>query len=338
MKCRHEPPQSTIMHIISGYWLSQAVRLAARIRIADAIGSTSATLEEIAQRTSTRPDELQRAMRALTCHGFFKQSDDGAFAQTPLSEALKSGVPESMRAILEAELGHDHYQSWAEIEGCLRQGGTAFERRYGMPVWRYCAQHPEMESLFGEAMSNLTEIANRAVLESYEFASFDLAVDVGGGHGAFLSAILDRHARPQGILFDLASVVEEAAGSSAVRRHPDRVRTCAGDFFEGVPQGGDLYLLKFILHDWDDDNCVSILSNIRNAMAPTGRLVVVEIVIPTESEPHLGPLIDLNMMVMTGGRERTEAEYRNLLAKSGFRLQRVVATPSPFNVIETVIQ
>jgi hypothetical protein len=331
-----DEPQSAIMNIIAGYWLSQVVHLAARIRIADAIGASSAGLEEIARRTRTRPDELRRAMRALTCHGFFKQDDEGAFSQTALSETLRSDVPGSMRAILEAELGHDHYQSWADNEGCMREGGTAFERRYGMPVWRYYAQHPEMESLAGEAMSNVTKIANRAVLESYDFASFDLAVDVGGGHGAFLSAILDRYPRARGILLDLPTVVEEAAGGNTVLRHGGRLKTCASDFFEGVPTGGDLYLLKFILHDWEDDDCVSILSNIRSAMAAAGRLLVVEIVIPTESLPHLGPLLDLNMMVMTGGRERTEAEYRDLLAKSGFRLQRVVATSSPFSLIEAV--
>ena len=324
------------MHVIAGYWLSQAVYVAARLKIADAVGDGNRALGEIARETGTKPDSLKRTMRALTSHGFFRQDKGGAFFQTPLSETLKSGKPGSMRAIVEAELGHDHYQSWGELESCLREGGTAFERKYNMPIWQYYAKHPELEVLFGEAMNNLTDIANKGIVNSYKFAPFSFAIDIGGGHGGLLSGLLEGHSKARGMIFDLPTVIDEARTGDAVTRYRGRLETSAGDFFEKVPSGGDLYLLKFILHDWNDDRCVTILSNIRKVMSPSGRLAVIEIVLPERSEPHVGPLIDLNMMVMTGGRERTEGEYGTLLSRAGFQLQKTVGTKSPFSVIEAI--
>jgi hypothetical protein len=328
------PPQAEIFHIIGGYWLSRAVYLAARLKLADAVGDQPASLAAIADVTGTRPDRLRRLMRALAAHGFFQDCGNETFSQTPLSETLRSDRPGSMRAFAEAELGHDHYDSWRNFETCLREDGTAFERVYGMPIWRYYAEHPETNALFGEAMTNLTSIANAGILAGYQFSSFRRAVDVGGGHGSFLCAILDNHPDARGVLFDLPSVLADAAKARFVTRHQDRLELVGGDFFEAVPANGDLYLLKFVLHDWDDERSGHILNNIRRVIDPSGRLIVVEIVLPPMNEPHIGPLIDLNMMVMTGGAERTEIEYRELLAKSGFRMDRVTPTPSPFSVIE----
>ena len=175
-----------------------------------------------------------------------------------------------------------------------------------------------------------------AVLGSYQFGAFTSAVDVGGGHGSLLAAVLDGNQAATGTLFDLPSVIEDAARAEFITRLGDRIRPIGGDFFKEVPPGGDLYLLKFILHDWDDADSVRILINIRRAIAPGGRLAVVEMVLPGRNEPHIGPLTDLNMMVMTGGVERTAAEYGDLLAKAGFRLERVTATKSPFSVVEAV--
>jgi len=332
---QHEaPPQAEIFHIIGGYWLSRAVYLAARLKLADAVGDRPTSLSMIARTTGTRPENLRRLMRALAAHGFFQDEGNETFCQTPLSETLRSDRPGSMRAFAEAELGHDHYDSWRNAESCLREGGTAFERLYGMPIWRYYAEHPETNALFGEAMTNLTAIANAAVLSDYQFAPFRRAVDVGGGHGSFLCAILDHHPDASAVLFDLPSVLADAAKAGFFTRHQARLELAGGNFFEAVPAGGDLYLLKFVLHDWDDERSGEILNNIRRVIDPSGRLVVVEIVLPPMNEPHIGPLIDLNMMVMTGGVERTEVEYRDLLAKSGFRMKRVAGTRSPFSVID----
>ena len=313
------PPQAEIFHVIGGYWLSRAVYLAARLKLADAVGDGQAALADIAVATGTRPEELRRLLRALSAHGIFKEELGGGFSQTPISDVLRSGRPGGMRAIAEVELGHDHYESWRDIESCLRQGGTAFERLYGMPIFRYYSAHAELEAMFAEAMTNLTAIAHAGILGAYEFQGFRKAVDVGGGHGAFLAAILDRNPGAEGILFDLPSVVGDAAMGEHVGRHGGRLQTVGGDFFEGVPPGGDLYILKFILHDWNDGDSVRILGNIRKAIAPQGRLSIVELVLPQPNEPHIGPLMDLNMMVMTGGVQRATPEYGAILAKTGFR-------------------
>jgi hypothetical protein len=193
LETQQVPPQAAILHIIAGYWLSRAVCLAARLKLADAIGNSRSALATIAAATGTRPEALRRRLRALTAHGIFREEDDGTFVQTPLSEVLRSGSPGSMRAFAEVELGHDHYDSWRDAEACLRQPGTAFERIFERPIWRYYAEHPELEALFGEAMSNLTAIANAGVLGSYQFGAFNNAVDVGGGYGSFLAAMLDKN-------------------------------------------------------------------------------------------------------------------------------------------------
>ena len=328
------PPQAEIFHIIGGYWLSRAVYLAAKLKLADAVGDGRATLPALAAATGTRPDGLRRLLRALAAHGIFKAEPDDSFSQTGLSDVLRSGRPGGMRAIAEVELGHDHYDSWRDVESCLLQGGTAFERLYGMPIFRYYAAHPELEAMFAEAMTNLTAIAHAGILGAYEFKGFRRAVDVGGGHGAFLAAILDRNPSAEGVVFDLPSVIADAAKAEHVQRHKGRLTAAGGDFFQAVPAGGDLYLLKFILHDWDDGNSIKILANVRKAIAPQGRLAVVELVLPQPNEPHIGPLMDLNMMVMTGGVERSAADYGALLAKAGFRLERVATTRSPFSVVE----
>jgi SAM-dependent methyltransferase len=203
-----------------------------------------------------------------------------------------------------------------------------------MPVWRYYADNPAIEALFGEAMTNFTTIANSGILGSYTFKQARKVIDIGGGYGQFLASILDQQPKANGVLFDLPTLISDVAKKGALARYGDRVETSGGDFFESVPVGGDLYLLKFILHDWDDDHSVKILRNVRRAIARDGKLAVVEIVLPPHNEPHIGPLVDLNMMVMTGGNERTENEYRELLADAGFRLDLVVGTKSPFSVIE----
>ena len=336
MEAHQAPPQTAIMHIIADYWRSRAVYLAARLKLADVVGNSRPALTTIAAATGTRPEALRRLVRALTAHGIFHEEDDGTFTQTPLSEVLRSGSTGSMRAFAEVELGHDHYDSWRDVETCFMQPGTAFERTFAMPIRRYYAEHPELQALFGEAMTNLTVIVNAEVVGSYQFGAFKNAVDVGGGHGSFLAAILDGTPAATGTLFDLPSVIEDAARAEFVTRLGDRIRPIGGDFFKEVPSGGDLYLLKFILHDWDDADSVRILANIRRAIAPGGRLAVVEMVLPGRNQPHIGPLMDLNMMVMTGGVERTAAEYGNLLAKAGFRLERVTATKSPFSVVEVL--
>ncbi len=325
------PPQATILNIIAGFWLSRALFLAAKLKLADVVGDDQLSLTDLAERINVRPEALRRLMRALTSNGIFREERDGTYAQTALSEALRGGRPGSVRGLAEVELGRDHYSAWADVESCLGEPETAFERVYGEPVWSYYSARPELAALFGEAMTNLSGISNAGVLNSYRVPSFKKAVDVGGGQGAFLKAVLDQAGDGEGILFDLPSVtatIKADAGSAS------RLTIQSGDFFKEVPAGGDLYLLKFVLHDWDDVSCETILANIRRAIAPRGRLLIVEQLLPEANEHHLSPLMDLNMMVMTGGMERVAADYERLLKRSGFRLDGVAATHSPFSVLE----
>ncbi len=325
------PPQATILDIIAGFWLSRALFLAAKLKLADVIGDSPISLAALAAKINARSEPLSRLMRALTTNGIFHEETDGTYRQTNLSEVLRTGRPGSVRGLAEVELGRDHYAAWGEVESCLTEEGTAFGRVFGEPVWDYYSARPELAALFGEAMTNLSGISNAGVLGSYKVAPFRKAIDVGGGQGAFLSAVLDQCPDGQGVLFDLPSVTATASSITGRNR---RLTIESGDFFNAVPAGGDLYLLKFVLHDWDDEACQKILSNIRQVMAPQGRLLIVEQLLPAANQHHLSPLMDLNMMVMTGGIERVADDYERLCAQAGFRLDGVVATHSPFSVLE----
>ena len=328
------PPQAALLQVIEGYWLSRVVWLAARLKLADIVGDRTASLADLARATGKNPVPLGRLLRALTANGIFREDASGAFSQTPMSTALRTGQPGSLRAFVELSLGHDHYEAWGQIESCLTEEGTAFERLYGMPVFAYYARHPELEAGFAEAMTDMSAVATKGIVGSYRFPSFTRAIDIGGGRGTLLAAMLKDHPDAEGILFDQPTVVGSLPGDDPDATAPGRLKLVGGDFFESVPPGGDLYIMKSVLHDWDDQRCVRILSNIRGAIALQGRLVVIEQILPAPNQPHLSPLMDLNMMVMTGGAERTEKEYGHLLERGGFHIDKVVATRSPFSVIE----
>jgi len=231
------------------------------------------------------------------------------------------------------ELGEEHYPAWGDLMHSVRTGEIAFDHHFGMPVWEFFERHPENAATFNDAMTGMTNAVTGAVMESYDFSAFRKVVDVGGGHGSLLASVLSANPRAIGVLFDAPSVIagaRELEGAGVA----DRCEKVAGDFFQSVPQGGDAYLLKWILHDWDDERSVAILTNCRRAMAEDGKVLLIEAVLPPGNDPHFGKLIDLNMLVMTGGRERTEEGYRRMLEASGLRLTRVVPTPSPMSVVE----
>ncbi len=328
------PPQAEIFHIIGGYWLSRAVYLAARLKLADAVGDRPTSLSVIARATRTRPETLRRLMRALAAHGFFQDAGNEKFGQTPVVGDAALGSTGQHASIRRGRTRARPLRFLAQRRKLLALG----RHRVRAPLWyanlALLRRASRDQRAVRRGMTNLTAIANAGVLSDYQFAPFHRAVDVGGGHGSFVCAILDHHPDASAVLFDLPSVLADAPRAGFVTCHQARLELAGGDFFKAVPSGGDLYLLKFVLHDWDDERSGEILNNIRRVIDPSGRLVVVEIVLPPMNVPHIGPLIDLNMMVMTGGTERTEVEYRDLLAKSGFRMERVPGTRSPFSVIE----
>ncbi|MGH9968972.1 MAG: methyltransferase, partial [Pyrinomonadaceae bacterium] len=212
----------------------------------------------------------------------------------------------------------------------------AFDHAFGMDVWEFFAKNPENARLFNDSMSGMTAATNEAIMSGYDFSGIRKIVDVGGGHGGLITSILKAHSEMTGILFDAPSVIEVARKRIEATGLANRCETVAGDFFKAVPAGADAYVMKWIIHDWNDERSTTILKNCRSAITSDGKLLLIDVVIPPGGEPHFGKFIDLNMLVMTGGLERTEEEFRRLLQASAFRLVRLVPTDSPFSIVEAV--
>jgi len=322
------------LRTIGGFRLSRAVWLAARLRLADLIGDGAASAAELAVATDTDADALERLMQALAAFGVFRREDDGRFGQSPTSDLLRSDHPRSQRAWIECILGGEMFEAWAEIESAVRTGRPSFDARHGVSWVEYYREHEDAGALFADAMSATTRAFEDALLAAEPFPSFCFAVDVGGSQGSLLRRLLERNPAARGLLFDLPEVIERWRAAQ-----PDdlggRLTTAAGDFFEAVPAGADLYLLKFILHDWDDERAVAILRRVREAVAPGGRIAIVETVLPDTPAEHAGYLFDLNMLAVTGGRERTASEFAALLDRAGCRIERVTPTDSPLSVMLT---
>ena len=276
-------------------------------------------------------------MRTLASLGILTERSEQCFALTPLGEVLKTGAPGSARSFLLTLGSHWFQTSFDHIIYSIQTGKTAFEKAHGMAVFDYLAQHPEDASLFSEAMVGIHGEEPPAVAEAYDFSSFDTVVDVGGATGNMFAAILARYNRPRGVLFDRSYVVSDAPALIKAKGVSDRVTIEAGNFFETVPAGGDAYILSHIIHDWREDQCLAILGNVRRAMKPVSRLLIVEMVLPAGDAPHLGKMLDMVMLVLPEGQERTESEYRALLGSAGFRLTRVVPTASAVSVLEAVL-
>src|SRR5260370_1097087 len=323
-----------MLQLISGFWISRCIYLACKVGIADLVKNESKTAAELAAVTGTDGFSLVRVMRALASVGVFSQDAEGRFAITALSETLRSDIRGSLRAFAMTELGEEHYPAWGELLHSVRTGEIAFDHAFGMPVWEFFAKHPDNARIFNDAMSGMTAQANEAILSQYDFAGINTLVDIGGGHGGLITSILQRYPAMNGILFDSPQVIEGAKAPVDASGVGDRCRLVAGNFFESVPEGGNAHILKWIIHDWNDDQSVAILKNCHRALPENGKLILVEAVVPASNEPHFSKFIDLNMLVMTGGRERTEEEFRALYKTAGFRLTRVVPTDSPFSVIE----
>lgn len=328
------PPQAVMMQIISGFWVSQLVLVAAKLGLADLLKDGPRMVAELAKEAGADADALYRVLRALAAVGIFVEDEQGRFASTPVAETLRHDVPGSLRAFAMAELGQEHYQAWGNLLHSVKTGGIAFDDHFGQPVWKYYAEHPEDAAVFNDAMTGLTEMVNAAAVAAYDFSGFKTVVDIGGGHGALLAAILKAHPAMRGVLFDLPHVAEGAKATFDRAGVGGQVEITSGDFFSSVAAGGDVYLMKFILHDWDDQRSVAIMKNIHRAMAPGGKLLVLEQIVPAGNTPSFSKFIDINMLVMTGGRERSEQEFAALFAAAGFKLTRVVPTDSPFCVIE----
>jgi ubiquinone/menaquinone biosynthesis C-methylase UbiE len=330
------PPQFVMLQMITGFWVSQAIQVAARLGLADLAQDGPKTADELARLTGTHAPSLYRALRALASVGVFAEDDQKRFAQTPLSDTLRSDAPGSLRWMAMVELGQEHFPAWGNLMRSVKTGEIAFDNLFKQSAWEYYAQHPEDASNFNQAMKGLTEMVNVAVLSAYKFSGGARLIDIAGGTGGLISAVLNAYPQMRGVLFDLPHVIAEAGPLLDAAGVRDRCETATGDFFKSVPEGGDAYVMKWIIHDWDDEKSSVILKNIHRAMNENGKLLLIEMVVTEGNQPDLSKFMDLNMLVMTGGRERTEAEFNSLLASAGFRLTRVIRTASPVCVIEAV--
>ncbi len=331
---------AAMLHMIAGFRVSRAIYVAAKLGVADLLRDGAKTSEELAVATGTDASSLYRVMRVLASAGVFALEDNGRFALNAVALTLLTDVAVSLRGWAIEQLGGEHYQAWGDVMHSVRTGSIAFDHVFGKSAWAYRSEHPESARDFDEAMASFVGVHNDAVLASYPFATLRKVVDVGGGEGKLLAALLQANRETEGVLFELPHVAEKARRRIAQAGLTARCEVVAGDVFESVPPGGDAYLLSRVIHDWDDDRAVAILRNCRRAMTSTSRLIIVERVIPPRIEQSMAMqalvVSDLNMMVMNGGRERTEAQYRALLEAAGFALTTVVATGTAMSVIEGV--
>jgi hypothetical protein len=325
-----------LARMINGYWVTQMISTAARLDVAGALAEGPKTAGALAERCGAHPRSLYRLLRALASLGIFAETEDGRFTLTPLAELLRGDVPGSLRglALYSGDPRQHRYGSWGDLYETVRTGEPAFPRLTGMRPFAYLAANTDLAETFHAAMVSYTTESVGAVLEHYDFSPYPQIVDVGGGHGRLLAEILKTHARACGAVFDLPQVLDGARKLFEQEGLAGRASCVAGDFFEQVPPGANLYMLKSVLHDWDDEKAVAILKSCRRAMTGEARLLLVESVIPSGNAPGLGKLMDINMMVIHGGLERTHAEWAKLLEVSRFALEAVTMTDAAVDLVQ----
>ena len=328
------PPEVFLTQMAFGALMTQALYVAAKLGIADLLASGPRPVSELAAETETHERALYRVLRSLASAGVFREVEPKVFALTPYAELLRSDTPASMRngAIFMGE--EWHWRVWGDLLYSVRTGKPAWGHVHGAEVFDYFAANPAQAEIFNCAMTDLSVGAAPAIVEAYDFSNFRVVADIAGGHGYLLAQILKASPNAKGILFDVASVTEGADALLEREGVAGRVEKISGDFFESVPAGADAYVMKHIIHDWDDERCTKILSNIAAVMPEDGKVLIVESVVPEGDGPHYSKLIDLEMLASPGGVERTAEEYGELLAASGLRLKRIVPTSSPFSIIE----
>jgi hypothetical protein len=329
-------PQTFLSQIAFGASITQALYVAAKLGIADFLAEGPQSVRELAFDTKTHERSLYRLLRSLSGIGVFQETSPKVFALTPYGEALRSDAPDSFRnaAIFMGE--EWHWRVWSNMIYSVQTGKPAWGGVHGLEAFDYLTENPDHAEIFNRAMTDMSVAAAPVVVEAYDFSAFETLVDIAGGHGYLLSQILKSDPHIGGILFDMPAVL---AGANAILEKEGvaaRVEKVAGNFFESVPEGADAYLMKHIIHDWDDDRSVKILRNIRAAMPAHGKVLIVETIVPAGNEPHYSKVLDLSMLVLPGGVERTSEEYRELLAAGGLRLTRIISTRSPLSIIEAV--
>jgi orsellinic acid C2-O-methyltransferase len=334
------PP--VLLQMVFGFFPAQVLYVAARLRIPDLVADGAKSSEELAEATGTHAPSLYRLLRALAYLGILQEAEPGRFGLTELGTPLRSDATDSVWATTLLFCGEGVWRAWGDLLSSVRTGATAFDESSGADPFARFAGDPEASATFNQAMSEGTGRDAPGIIASYDFGQFQTLVDVGGGDGTLIAAILGATPGLQGVLFDTAPGLAQATERLEAAGVGDRCELVEGDFFESVPAGADAYIMKSVIHDWDDERCVTILANCRRAMADGAKVLVVEPVLPPKVEPsftRLGVIMsDLNMLLNTGGRERTEAEFASLLRPARLELTAVVPIPPPsvYSVIEAV--
>jgi hypothetical protein len=327
-----------MLDLIVGYWKSFGVHVAARLGLADQLAKGAKSVDELAAATKTHRPTLFRFLRMLASFGVFRERPDGKFENTELSDTLRVDAPGSMRGFAIMMVENYNVQAWGGLLESLKSGAIAFDRIYGKPIFEWIAEHPSEAREFADAMSSLSKSEAPVIAEAIDVGGVKKLLDVGGSHGVLLAAILRRNPKLRGFVYDRPEVVANAKKDEPARDPAiaGRLEFVAGDFFQSVPAGADACIMKYIMHDWTDEQCTTILTNCRKALGASGRLFVCDNVIPAGNDPHWGKLLDINMLLLPGGRERTRDEFAKLFAGAGFKLTRVTPTRGPLSIVEGV--
>jgi C-methyltransferase len=331
---RLTPAPAAMIEMILAGWTSQAITVAAQLGVADALADGPLPIDELAARVDADADALRRLLRALISRGVFRHRRDGRYELNSLADTLRSDAPVSMTSAARFYGSQEQRERWTVLADSVRTGDAVVATLRGKESFDYFAEKPELAELFNQTMTSISEMTDAPVVAGYDFSAYPTIVDVGGGHGPLLATILAAAPASQGVLYDLPRVVQDAP--SLLRKHnvADRVCIAEGSFFDSVPGGGDAYVLKNIMHDWPDQKALQILRNVRAVAGPRTAVLLVEFVIPKHDRDFPGKWVDLEMLLNLGARERTAAEYRDLLSQAGFRMTRVVQTASPLSVVE----
>lgn len=332
------PLHIELLQMIKGYWLSQCIYVAAKLGIADHLKKGSLSSIELASATQSDPESLHRVMMALASVGIFTATESQQYTLTPLAECLCSDFSHSIRNMVILLGEPEFYQTWGGLLHSVKTGKSAFEERFGMNLFEYYQQNPTAAEIFEQSMNNASALEVAAMIDAYDFSGFKTLVDVGGGYGKTLGILLQRYPHSHGILFDAPYVIDHCLPTLKEHGIVERCEVVSGSFFEFVPSGGDAYLLKYIIHDWDDERAISILKNCRQAMPAHGKLLIMERVILENHMSSFAKMSDINMLVICpGGKERTEKEFKAIIEQAGLEVTRIVSTTEEICIIESTI-
>lgn len=329
-------PQDQLSEMIWGFTKAQLIYVAAKLEIADLLQDDPKDAQTLARSTKINPQILHRLMRGLAWCGLVVHLPDDRFSLTPLGECLQTESPHSLHENA-LSMGEIDWPVWSALPNVIETGKLGFKHTFGMEIFEYFARNEKAGSRFDRLMGKVSAAVANGIIKAYDFSPVKTFVDIGGGNGTLATAILQVSPHLRGIIFDLPDVIERTTPHLMATKMADRCEAIGGDFFTSVPAGGDLYIMKWIMHDWPDDRCVKILKNCHDVMAKDAKLLVIEMVMPEQATPSTPAVMwDLHMLVMLNGIERTEAEFRNLFSSAGFNLSQVIPTESGMNIIEGV--